>query len=160
VLTIIGCGNLNRCDDGIGVIVVRELERWLQRELVPFPENIQIFDCGTGGMEVMFRARGSRRLILIDASSTGSQAGAVYRVPGEELAQLPEPSYNLHDFRWDHAIAAGRKIYRQDFPEDVTVFLIEAENLGFGLEISATVRSAGDRVLGELREICQNWRES
>jgi hypothetical protein len=40
------------------------------------------------------------------------------------------------------------------------LILIEAENLGFGLEIRDTVRSAGDRVLEELREICQNWRKS
>lgn len=98
----------------------------------------------------MFRARGSKSLIIIDASSTGSEPGAIYKVPGSELEQLPEPSYTLHDFRWDGAIAAGRKIYKDEFPEDVTVYLIEAENLGFGLELSPVVRQASDRVYDEL----------
>lgn len=160
MLTIIGCGNLNRRDDAIGVIVARRLEVWLQEEFGSCPAGIQVFDCGTAGMEVMFGARGSERLIIIDASSTGSEAGAIYEVPGEVLERLPEPSYNLHDFRWDHAIASGRKIFRENFPDDVTVFLIEAENLGFGLEISDRVRKAGDRVFEKLREICRGSIES
>jgi hydrogenase maturation protease len=108
-------------------------------------------------MEVMFRARGSTRLILIDASSTGSEAGAVYRVPGEVLEQLPEPGYTLHDFRRDHAIAAGRKIFKEDFPDEVTVFLVEAADLDFGLEISDPVRAAGARVFAELIKICHAY---
>jgi hydrogenase maturation protease len=147
MLTIIGCGNLNRCDDAVGVLVAQRLQWYLQKH----PQNqVQVYDCGTGGMDVMFRARGSTSLIIIDASSTGSEPGAIYKVPGEELEQLPEPSYNLHDFRWDHAIAAGRKIYRDEFPQDVTVYLIEAANLGFGLELSPAVQQASDRVFDEL----------
>ena len=98
----------------------------------------------------MFQARGSTALIVIDASRTGSEPGAIYKVPGEVLEQLPEPSYNLHDFRWDNALAVGRKIFQDDFPQDVTVYLIEAENLDFGLTLSSTVERAAEKVLSEL----------
>lgn len=147
MLTIIGCGNLNRCDDGVGVLVAQKLQRVLQE--VPNP-NVRIYDCGTGGMEVMFQARGSTALVIIDASLTGSEPGAIYQVPGEVLEQLPDRGYSLHDFRWDHAIAAGRLIFGEAFPTDVTVYLIEAENLGLGLELSPKVAKAADRVYSEL----------
>jgi Ni,Fe-hydrogenase maturation factor len=66
-------------------------------------------------------------------------------VPGAELEQDHEPGYSLHDFRWDHALAAGRKIYRERFPTDVAVYLIELQNSEFGLELSASVQlSAAD----------------
>lgn len=143
MLTIIGCGNLNRCDDAVGVIIAQRLQQYLIQNSYP---NVQVFDCGTAGMEVMFKARGSQQLIILDASSTGSEPGAVFEVPGTELEQLPEASYNLHDFRWDHALAAGRRIFQDHFPQDVTVFLIEAECLNLGLELSPTVEQAAEKV--------------
>ncbi|MEA5583543.1 hydrogenase maturation protease [Nodularia harveyana UHCC-0300] len=150
MLTIIGCGNLNRSDDAVGVIIAQRLQQYLLTN--PHP-HLRVYDCGTGGMDVMFKARGSKQLIIIDASSTGSEPGAIFKVPGKELAALPEPSYNLHDFRWDHALAAGRKIFGQDFPEEVTVYLIEAANLDLGLELSPVVQSAADSVFQQLTKL-------
>ncbi|NJL60655.1 MAG: hydrogenase maturation protease [Methylacidiphilales bacterium] len=147
MLTIIGCGNLNRSDDGVGVIVAQHLQQYL----IENPHSdVRAYDCGTSGMEVMFQARGSTKLIIIDASSTASQPGTVYKVPGEELEALPEPSYSLHDFRWDHAIASGRKIFQQDFPQDVTIYLIEAANLGFGWDLTPAVQQAANFVIAEI----------
>jgi hydrogenase maturation protease len=91
--------------------------------------------------------------VIIDASSTNSTPGAVFQVPGSELEALPEPSYNLHDFRWDHALAAGRKIFKDDFPNQVTVYLIEAENLDFGWELSPSVKRSADLVFQAVREL-------
>lgn len=147
MLTIIGCGNLNRCDDGVGVLIAQRLQRQLQAHPLA---AVRVFDCGTAGIDVMFQARGSDELIIIDASQTGSPAGAVYEVPGAELEQLPEPSYNLHDFRWDHAIAAGRQIFKEAFPKQVTVYLIEAARLDFGWELSPAVQAAADTVYAKL----------
>ena len=147
MLTIIGCGNLNRSDDAVGVLIAQRLQQYLAQH--PHP-HMRVYDCGTAGMEVMFQARGSKKLIIIDASSTGSEPGAVFKVPGKELEALPELSYNLHDFRWDHALAAGKKIFKEDFPEEVTVYLIEAENLDFGLELSPVVQHSADLVFEEI----------
>ncbi|MFM5887119.1 MAG: hydrogenase maturation protease [Dolichospermum sp.] len=152
MLTIIGCGNLNRNDDAVGVIIAQGLQQYLAQN--PHPK-IRVFDCGTAGMEVMFQARGSEKLIIIDASCTGSEAGAIFKVPGNELEALPEPSYNLHDFRWDHALAAGKKIFGDDFPQEVTVYLIEAENLDLGLQLSPVVQRSADLVFAELITVIQ-----
>ncbi|NEQ19037.1 MAG: hydrogenase maturation protease [Microcoleus sp. SIO2G3] len=150
MLTIIGCGNLNRSDDAVGVLIAQRLQKFLAQH----PHlHMRVYDCGTAGMEVMFQARGSKKLIIIDASSTGSEPGAVFKVPGKELEALPEPSYNLHDFRWDHALAAGRKIFKEDFPEEVTIYLIEAKNLNFGLELSPVVHHSANLVFEEITAI-------
>ena len=152
-LTIIGCGNLNRNDDAVGVIIAQRLQQYLAT--YPHP-HVKIYDCGTAGMEVMFKARGSKHLIIIDASSTNSEPGAVFKLPGEELEAIPEPSYNLHDFRWDNAIAAGKKIFKDDFPICVTVYLIEAANLDFGWELSAAVKHSADFVFEQIKTIIRH----
>lgn len=152
MLTIIGCGNLNRSDDGVGVIVARRLMDWVNARGI---SNVPVFDTGTAGMDVMFRARGAKKLILIDACRSGSEAGAVFQVPGAELAQGHDPSYSLHDFRWNHALYAGRRIFGADFPTDVTVFLIEAAELGLGLELSEPVQRAADQVVDDIKAIIE-----
>jgi hydrogenase maturation protease len=150
MLCVIGCGNSTRSDDGVGVYVAQTLRAFLQRSPQP---NALVFDAGTGGMDVMFQARGARRLIIVDAAKSGSEAGAIFRVPGRELASEAEAGYSLHDFRWQHALTAGRKIFGADFPSDVTVYLIEAASLALGLELSTPVLVSANRVVDEIREI-------
>ena len=57
MLAVIGCGNLNRSDDGGGVIVAQRL---LAQGFGPSP-RLRIFDAGTNGMDVLFQARGARK---------------------------------------------------------------------------------------------------
>lgn len=151
MLAIIGCGNSNRSDDGVGVFVAQALQQHLRAS--PPRDDVRVFDAGTGGMEVMFQARGAGQLIVVDASQTGSSPGATFEVPGDELQREHAPSFSLHDFRWDHALAAGRRIFRDQFPTDVSVLLIEAQTLALGLELSAPVRAAADRVIARLVQV-------
>lgn len=154
MLTVIGCGNSNRCDDGVGVFVAQSLQAWLRKRP---RDNVRVFDAGTGGMDVMFQARGARKLIIVDAVKSGAEAGAIFRLPGSELAADYEPAYSLHDFRWDHALAAGRKIFRECFPGEVTVYLIESLSLDFGLELSGPVRESAHKVIDEIQRVIDEY---
>ncbi len=154
MFTIIGCGNSNRSDDGVGVFVAQALQDYLRKQP---RDSVRVFDAGTGGMDVMFQARGARKLTIVDASSSGSAAGVIFKVPGEELEADHVPELSLHSFRWDHALAAGRKIFRDQFPSDVTVYLIEAQSLDFGLELSTPVRAAADRLVAQIEREISNY---
>ena len=149
MLTIIGCGNPNRSDDGAGVEVVRRLADALGDK---YSDHLRIFDAGTDGMGVMFKARGATSLILVDACRSGSDAGAVFEVPGHELEGVPPPSLNLHDFRWDHALYAGRRIFKEEFPTDILVYLIESQVLSPGIGLSAAVEKATNLVVERLQQ--------
>ncbi len=150
MLAIIGCGNSNRSDDGAGPRVISEL-RAKAMDLGP-PETVQLLDAGTDGIAVMFAARGCDALIVIDACRPLGEPGAIYEVPGGELERHYQPAMNLHDFRWDHALHAGRQIYRQDFPTDVTVYLIEAQTLDLGLALSPAVERAALRLASRIAD--------
>ncbi len=144
MLVIIGCGNPYRQDDGAGVYVAQQLMSMMKANLV---DEVRVFDAGTAGMDIMFQARGCDALIIIDANQSASEPGTIFEVPGHELENIPEASYNLHDFRWDNALYAGRRIYQDQFPDNITVFLIEVETLALGIELSTCVQKASDRVV-------------
>lgn len=139
---IIGCGNLLRGDDGVGPVLIRHL--W-DRGL---PPDVRIADGGTAGMDVAFQMRGARRVILIDACRTGAVPGAIFNVPGEALENLPPlTGINLHAFRWDHALAFARWLLKDDYPEEIGVFLIEAEQTEPGAPLSVPVEQAMETVI-------------
>ena len=66
------------------------------------------------------------------------------------------PALNLHDFRWDHALYAGRKMFRAAFPADVTVLLVEAETLEFGVELSRSVSAAVEIVADSVERMIRS----
>ncbi|MCH9806656.1 MAG: hydrogenase maturation protease [Alphaproteobacteria bacterium] len=151
MLAIIGCGNPNRTDDGVGPEVIARLR------LLSLPDGVALYDAGTDGMSVLYRARGLSQLIIVDAKAPEEAPGAIFEVPGEVLQSPPPNSFNLHDFRWDHALHAGRQIYGDDFPKDVQVFLIEAQSLDLGIGLSAAASKAVDDVVKRIAEMAMNY---
>lgn len=148
---VIGCGNLLRGDDGVGPILVRHLAEQ------GVPAHVRLADGGTAGMDVAFAMRGMRKVVIVDAAITGAEPGTMYRVPGERFEELPPlGQIQLHSFKWDHAIAFARWALKDDFPSDVEVWLIEAEQLDPGADLSPRVRVAmeaiGAQIISELEE--------
>lgn len=149
-ILIIGCGNLLRGDDSVGPIMIRRL--W---EL-GLPEGVFCCDGGTAGMDVAFQMRGKDKVIIIDAAKTGEEAGTVFKVPGEELENLPPlTDIHTHNFRWDNALAFGRWLLKNEYPNDITVYLIEGENFEFGEVLSPKIKDVMEKLavklLDELR---------
>jgi hydrogenase maturation protease len=149
MIAVIGCGNLNRKDDGVGVEVIRLLSR---RTRLRERKDVHLLDAGTDGMAVMFAAKGCTTLIVVDSCRTGAEPAAIFEVPGHELEQRLAHSFNLHDFRWDHALYSGRQIFREAFPTDVTAYLIEARSIELGVGLSDDVREAAIAVAGRIEE--------
>ena len=110
------------------------------------PPDVGLYDAGTDGMAVIYRAEGARRLIIVDARAPEAAPGAIYEVAGALLEAPPPASFNLHDFRWDHALYAGRRIHGAAFPAEVTVILVEAASLALGLGLTPAVEAAAARV--------------
>jgi hydrogenase maturation protease len=137
---VVGCGNLLRGDDAAGPVLVRLLA---DRDL---PAGVRLVDGGTAGMDVAFAMRGVRHVVLVDASSVGVEPGTVHRVPGSELVDLAPPEGNLHRFRWDQALGFAQWLLKDDYPQDVTVWLIEGETFEIGAELSDAAQAAVERV--------------
>lgn len=151
-VVVIGCGNLLRGDDAVGPIVVRHL--W--EEGIP-EHGVVLVDGGTAGMDVSFKMRGARKVIIVDAAATGSPPGTIFRVPAEELENLPDlTGLHSHSFRWDHALAFGRWLLGDEYPDDITVFLVEAADVSFRDGLTPAVAESMVKVAGMVRELWED----
>jgi hydrogenase maturation protease len=151
LLVVIGCGNPTRGDDGVGPEVIARLRATV------LPDDMQVHDAGTDGMAVLYRARGASHLVIVDAMAPSGAPGAIYNVPGELLETLPPSSINLHEFRWNHALYAGRRIYGEAFPPAVRVLLIESQSLDLSLELSDAVSRAASQVCSQIRDLADDF---
>lgn len=137
---MVGCGNLLRGDDAAGPILVRLLAG---RDL---PSGVRLVDGGTAGMDIAFAMRGVPRVIVVDASHVGVEPGTVHRVPGSELTDLEPPRGNLHAFRWDQALGFATWLLKDEYPEDITVWLVEGESFEHGAPLSPVVQASVERI--------------
>lgn len=150
-VVVIGCGSLLRGDDAVGPILIRHL--WNEG----VPAEVTLVDGGTAGMDVAFKMRGARKVLIVDASTTSTpehhvEPGTTYRIPGDELEDLPAiDGLHMHQFRWDHALAFGRWLLADDYPDDITVFLIEIESTVPGAELTERVDASMRQVAALLR---------
>ena len=137
---VVGCGNLLRGDDAAGPVLVRMLAG---RDL---PPGVRLVDGGTAGMDIAFAMRGVSKVIVVDASRVGVEPGTVHRVPGAELTDLTPPQGNLHSFRWDQALGFATWLLKDEYPEDITVWLVEGESFEPGAPLTPAVQASVERI--------------
>ena len=149
-IAIMGFGNPCRSDDAVGIYVIEQLQKSLAEA-----EHISIFDMGTGAFEVLFKLKGHRKIILVDAvMNTDEKPGTLYKVPAEEVMRTPveDPMVFLHSIKWDQALSYAKKILQDDYPSDIQVYLIAIDNTALDMNLSEEVRKAGDRVVSLIQE--------
>lgn len=107
-------------------------------------------DGGTAGLAVVDMMDGVGQVAIVDACTGVGEPGYVLELSGASIAVQAPAVGNFHDFRFDHAIAFGRLMLKERFPERVTVFLIEAEQFTPGAPLSAPVARSMEALCAEL----------
>ena len=87
---VLGLGNVLMGDEGIGVHVVRALEKHT------LPEDVECLDGGTGGFILLEPLQNAGRIVLIDAAADGNPLGTVTRTTPQFSRDYP-PTLTAHD---------------------------------------------------------------
>jgi hypothetical protein len=91
--------------------------------------------------------RGAQRVVIVDALQCGAPPGTVYRLPGEELDDLP-PLQGLHPTRSGGTMPSHSPGgLGEACLSDITVFLIEAADVALGADLSEPVEKAMEEVI-------------
>jgi hydrogenase maturation protease len=87
---VLGLGNVLMSDEGVGVHVVRAVEKHT------LPANVECLDGGTGGFTLLEPLQEAGRIILIDAAADGNPIGTVTRTTPRFSRDYP-PTLTAHD---------------------------------------------------------------
>jgi hydrogenase maturation protease len=139
---LIGLGNPILGDDGVGWVVAREVEARLGES----ERNVEVDCLALGGLSLMERLIGYRRVILIDSLNTGQRPqGSVVTFTLEDLVDLTYGHTSAaHDASLKTALDMGRKLGASlPADKDVHVVAIEAKHVyDFKEELSPVIAAA------------------
>jgi hydrogenase maturation protease len=145
---LIGIGNEYRCDDSIGLHVIRALKA---RNL---PDTLSVESTGDGAELIeMFSSVGMA--ILIDAVSSGGHPGTIYKFDAHKQPLAAQLSFqSTHVFSVGEAIELARVL--EQLPPILIVYAIEGENFSNGIGLTSKVERAVQKVVKLVCDEVQN----
>ncbi|HEX6557475.1 MAG TPA: hydrogenase maturation protease [Ktedonobacteraceae bacterium] len=146
-ILLVGIGNEYRSDDGVGLVVAREL----QAKKLP---HTLVTECSGDGAELMEMWKTADTAILVDAVSSGAKPGTIYRL--DALTQPIPATFSFpstHAFGVAEALGLARAL--DQLPLNLLIYAIEGKNFsaGSGLspEVEEAVRELVERVASEVQ---------
>jgi hydrogenase maturation protease len=144
---ILGLGNAQRGDDGVGPKVIE----WLDRQ--GLPPGVGTIDGGTSGLDIVSILMGRERAIIVDAANVGQAPGRWLRFT-PDAAQLKEntTTLSLHSAGFASALALGAAL--NVLPKTIIIYGIQPQNLDWtdqlSEEVQAAVTQVGQAILTEV----------
>lgn len=126
---ILGVGNLLLSDEGIGIHAVKQL-----LETQRLPEDVEIIDGGTAGLNLLYYLEGVDRLVIIDAVETGGPPGTMVRLAGDKIPAYMALKVSPHEITLPDFLAAAK--LRDLYPREVVVWGMQPESLEVGIDLS------------------------
>lgn len=126
-ITIVGMGNLLLKDEGVGVHVVRALQK------MNLPHGVEAIDGGTSP-EISSYIESTEKLIVIDAMEAGGIPGSVYRILIDDLTTEVAGLTSIHEVKLISILKVMRLLDRG--PEETVIIGIQPKDMGWGTELS------------------------
>jgi hydrogenase maturation protease len=138
---ILGVGNYILSDDGLSIHVLGRLQA---DNLIP--DEIQMIDGGTCGLDLLQYLEGVSNLIIIDAIKTRDGIpGSIVRLDGNQVPAYLSLKISPHDIGLPDLLATAK--LRDLYPEKIVVFGIQPASLELGVELSPEVASKVDELI-------------
>lgn len=130
---MLGIGNPVLTDDGIGIIVAREIAK----RHIP---GVDIDEATASGIEVMEMMLDYRKIVIVDATMfPDREPGEIMRLKEEDFSHTVHGS-SPHGVNLTTAIALGRKTSPERMPGEIVFIAMQAEDVStFSEKMTAKV---------------------
>jgi hydrogenase maturation protease len=142
---ILGIGNILLSDEGVGVHVVETIQSQAAAGQIRLPEDVDVFDGGTFGIDLIDTLAGRRKVICIDAVAFDGPPGTVIRFSAADLAEKKTADMSLHQLGLLETLQMARQLGCA--PQEVVIFGIVPKDISPGLEMTAEVAAVVPKVI-------------
>ncbi|KGK91640.1 Ni,Fe-hydrogenase maturation factor [Desulfosporosinus sp. HMP52] len=137
-IMVMGVGNILLSDEGLGV---RFLDIFAKDT---FPDNVELLEGGTAGLELVHLIQDVDFLIIIDAINANAEPGALFRFQPGDLQVIPEQyEVSFHQIGIVEVLTMAKIL--GNAPQTL-IFGIQPKSLEWGLEISADIEALFPRL--------------
>ncbi|MCC8172826.1 MAG: hydrogenase maturation protease [Parabacteroides sp.] len=146
-ILVAGIGNLSLKDEGVGIHVIRTLER------EPLSGNVTLLDGSTGGLHRVDWLNGYDCIILVDATPDNRPPGTV-RLLRPKYASDYSPLINAHEIGLQDISEAPA--LAGDLPEVYLLAVSIADAQQAGTELTRKVAAAVPRIVKEIKRLVES----
>ncbi|MDD2736316.1 MAG: HyaD/HybD family hydrogenase maturation endopeptidase [Desulfuromonadaceae bacterium] len=147
---VLGIGNLVMSDDGVGVIVAQKLQQSYR-----FPDNVEVMDGGTLGLDLLPKLENVSHLILIDAVETGKKAGTCIRLFGQELPIALETKISPHQMGLKDLLAVSELMGHS--PREMVLIGVQPGSIEMEIGLTPEVEAQLDTLVSNVLIELKNW---
>ncbi len=147
---VLGVGNKLMSDEGVGVHVIERLA-----EKYKLPEEVQVLDGGTLGLDLLYYLEGIENLLIVDAAETGKEAGVMIRLEGEQVPAFMSVKISPHQMGVPDMLAAARM--KDIYPKRIVLWGIQPELVTLGLDLSPVLASKVEFLVEKLVDELRAW---
>ena len=149
-VVVMGIGNYILSDEGIGVHVVKAIEN------DTWPENVEIFDCGTLGILASYKIAEADVLIAIDAIVSKEEPGSVKVFDKEDIMLSKVPAkVSPHQIGFQETLLHAQ--LRGDCPEVVKLIGVVPESYDTSTELSDACKAALPKIVEIVRQLVAEY---
>jgi len=143
-ILVLGIGNVLLGDEGVGVHVIRLLER------VELPPHVTLLDGGTGGFHLLSYLQDFPRIIMIDATLDGKEAGTISVIHPKFSADFPR-TLSSHDIGLKDLIESASLL--KGLP-DITLFTVTVDpEQSMTMDLSGVISDSAAKVATQVMEL-------
>lgn len=146
-IAVVGLGNRNLSDDGIGEHALRVLKEYE-------PDGVHLISAGTSVMEVVQKLRGMDRVLVIDAVRGGGSPGTVYFIQNGNPTTRTYLSMHALGLR-----LALRMLPPRERPQNWMILGVEPARRDYGRELSPELRLLLPGIVRRTNRLIARWAD-
>jgi len=147
---ILGIGNILLRDEGIGIHVIRELEK------KKLPGNVEIIDAGTALLSILHLLKKRKKVVIIDAAKGGGKPGTLYRILPSRIKNEYNKLLSLHEVGLRECLVT---LEEEEKLQDLVIIGVEPESIEWGLQLSSRLKEKLPEIVRSvLSEIRSNFK--
>jgi hydrogenase maturation protease len=149
---LMGIGNILLQDEGVGVHVIKEIEKRYS-----FEPSIEIIDAGTLGLEIMYMLQdGVDNLLVVDAVMGGKPPGSLYVFRNEEVKKYYlKNKLSAHEVGFSEVLAL-LDLIGKPVKENLILVGIEPVSFDVSLELHEKTASKMEDLIKTVLQELQN----
>lgn len=137
---VLGLGNPLMGDDGAGVVALNRL-----RDDWEIPDDVELVDGGTWGMNLLPLLESHDQVILLDAINTGARPGTLVLLRRDDLPRYFAHKLSPHQLDLREVLALAE--LRESLPETLIAIGVQPEKVELDAMLSARVGAAVRRMV-------------
>ncbi len=149
-IAVFGIGNILLSDDGVGIHAVQKLQNDYE-----FPDNVELIDGGTKGLDLLPLFENRDKVLIIDAANFKKEPGTIDTVVGDKIPAFLSTKLSVHQIGLPDMLFAAK--WMEITPPEMCLIGMQPKSMETTTEMTDVVSEKLDDLLEKVMHKLKEW---